>query len=382
MQYRKPLLTPHPGWAHHSPQGLSDGRIFKQNIMNAKSSASSNSWVNKAILVVLVLCLACLGFIIYQNNLRRWEEERRAELWLQRLAEKPNNKFPSRRTSVNAAYAVDEAPAWNPIEESDAPEPPDEPVPAPVVIAEERTVSEYLVPVAVATDNFAHGESHAPVGSATTNGVYGRVSIVGELPPERVVVMDPVCQRLSTGVTTTQFYRAALDGGLADVVVYVDAPDGGFSLPKPPEPAVLDNVNCWFEPYVMAVQAGQKVLLRNSDAVVHNFHLTFSNNPHRNMAALSNSPDRAVTFHEPELFGRVKCDVHPWMFAYISVFPHPYFAVTDTNGLFRLPPGLPPARYTLAAHHRKAGRDTKVVEVIDMKPLRVDFTLRVPDREN
>ena len=48
-------------------------------------------------------------------------------------------------------------------------------------------------------------------------------------------------------------------------------------------------------------------------------------------------------FEKPELFIKVKCDVHPWMFAYICVVDHPWFAVTDQKGNFTLPPGLPPA---------------------------------------
>ena len=36
----------------------------------------------------------------------------------------------------------------------------------------------------------------------------------------------------------------------------------------------------------------------------------------------------------------VKCDVHPWMSAYVGVFSHPFFAVTGDDGKFTIA-GLP-----------------------------------------
>jgi hypothetical protein len=73
-----------------------------------------------------------------------------------------------------------------------------------------------------------------------------------------------------------------------------------------------------------------------------------------------------------------KCDVHPWMFAYVGVVEHPWFAVTDGNGAFALPPGLPPGRYTLAAVHRKLGEQTQTITVGAGGTEPVEFLLEVP----
>ena len=56
------------------------------------------------------------------------------------------------------------------------------------------------------------------------------------------------------------------------------------------------------------------------------------------------------TFTVPEVMVRFKCDVHPWMAAYVGVVAHPYFAVTDAYGAFDIK-GLPPGTYTLEAWH-------------------------------
>jgi hypothetical protein len=54
-----------------------------------------------------------------------------------------------------------------------------------------------------------------------------------------------------------------------------------------------------------------------------------------------------------ETFLRLKCDVHPWMFAYVSVVDHPFFAVTDKAGKYTIK-NVPDGKYTLEVFHRKA----------------------------
>jgi hypothetical protein len=63
------------------------------------------------------------------------------------------------------------------------------------------------------------------------------------------------------------------------------------------------------------------------------------------------------------------------MFGYIGVVPHPFYAVTDANGAFEFPPGLPPGKYTLEATHLKAGTTTLELEVKAGGVLPVGFAL-------
>jgi hypothetical protein len=135
-----------------------------------------------------------------------------------------------------------------------------------------------------------------------------------------------------------------------------------------------------YEPYVMGVIVDQKFQVRNSDGLLHNVHATPRSNPEFNFGQTLQGQVNERSFHSPELFIRVKCDVHPWMFAYISVIPHPFFAVTDTNGFFRLPAGLPFGNYTVAAVHQKAGEIVRKISLQDEAPrLRYfEFTLSSP----
>ena len=89
--------------------------------------------------------------------------------------------------------------------------------------------------------------------------------------------------------------------------------------------------------------------------------------------------ENQITFENPELFIRVKSDVHPWMFAYINVLPHPFFAITDKNGNFELPPGLPSGNYVIAARHLKAGEVQQEISVQGGGEQVINFSLKVPD---
>jgi uncharacterized protein (DUF2141 family) len=112
---------------------------------------------------------------------------------------------------------------------------------------------------------------------------------------------------------------------------------------------------------VVGVQAGQDVEIRNSDPTLHNVHAMSKDNPAFNIAQPKKGMTTTRKFTHAETF-KVKCEVHPWMSAYIAVFNHPYFAVTGEDGSFSLK-SLPPGEYTLEAWHERYGTRTAKVKV-------------------
>ena len=130
-------------------------------------------------------------------------------------------------------------------------------------------------------------------------------------------------------------------------------------------------------PQILAIQTGQKIVVKNSDSCIHNVHVVpaVAGNPESNQVQMSGGPDLDYTFSKPEMFMKFKCDVHPWMFAWVSVFDSPYFAISDKEGKFVIK-NVPPGKYTVEADHRKLGTSTKDVEVKD-SDVTVNFTLDV-----
>jgi plastocyanin len=158
------------------------------------------------------------------------------------------------------------------------------------------------------------------------------------------------------------------NGGLANVVVSID---GGPNLPPADSTdAVLTQRDCRYVPHVMAVQAGRRILVTSHDPTAHNVHIQPEVNPSDNFAELQGA-SHAVHFDQPDTV-RFKCDVHPWMSAFVKVFDHPCFAVTGPDGTFEID-RLPPGTYKLTAWHERLGELSGTAVVKDGSPFDVKF---------
>jgi plastocyanin len=219
---------------------------------------------------------------------------------------------------------------------------------------------------------------------AAANGVYagdvtGTVTLKGTPPPEKDITplkSDPTCGKLHAEMPKTRFYVVGPNAALADVVISIQG-ISGKSTGASASPVVLDQKGCEYVPSIFAVQTGQKIAVKNSDPVLHNVHAQpadASGNKEMNLAQMPNGPDLSVTFTKPELFLKFKCDVHPWMFSWVSVFDHPYFAVSGKDGSFKIP-NVPAGKYSVQAAHRKAGVVSKEVEIKDGEPVKLEFSL-------
>lgn len=221
--------------------------------------------------------------------------------------------------------------------------------------------------------------SLAAISSVTAGDLTGTVKLQGTPPPEKTIAelkADATCGPLRTDEPKTRFFVTGAGGALADVVVSIEGL-GGKSTGATAAPLVIDQKGCEYVPYIAAVQTGQKVVVKNSDPVLHNVHTTpkAEGNKELNKAQLPGSGELTFSFDKPEEFVRFKCDVHAWMFTYISVFDHPYFAVSGADGTFKIP-NIPPGKYKVVANHRKGGKVEKEVEIKDGASA-VDFTIEV-----
>ena len=205
--------------------------------------------------------------------------------------------------------------------------------------------------------------------AAFAGDITGKITLKGTPPPNPEVkdlAADVNCGKLVTEKVFMPFYVVGSAGELADVFVTLTGVSGK-STGASAQPAVLDQKGCQYLPYVLAMQTKQTLLVKNSDPLLHNVHATpasGSANKERNEAQMPNGADLKFTFDAGEKFLRFKCDVHPWMFAYVCVVDHPYFAVSGKDGAFTIK-NVPAGKYTLEATHRKAGTVTKEVEVKD-----------------
>jgi hypothetical protein len=219
----------------------------------------------------------------------------------------------------------------------------------------------------------------ALAGSAASAAeISGKVKLNGTAPPEKPITLDAACGKLQPNAIATRHYMVSADKGLGDVFVYVKEGVKGGAAPSGKGP-LLDQVGCQYTPYVIGVQAGQHFDVQNSDSLLHNVHSLpkVAGNKERNVGQPVKGMKTDFVFDKPEVFVQFKCEVHPWMFAYVGVCDHPYFAVTDKDGNFKIS-GLPAGDYTIEAVHRKAGSSTQKIKVSADDKKTADFTLNVP----
>ncbi len=207
----------------------------------------------------------------------------------------------------------------------------------------------------------------------------GTVTLKGTPPKEKDITPlkeDTNCGKLHSSMPTTHFYVVGPKGELADVVISVEGVTGSSTGASAP-PASLDQKGCEYVPQILAMQTGQKLVVKNSDPVLHNVDIqpaASSGNQGANQAQMPNGPELTFSFAKPEMFLKIKCDVHPWMFAWVSVFDNPYFAVSGKDGTFKIA-NVPPGKYKLQAAHRKAGTVTQEIEVKEGAPANVELVL-------
>ena len=213
-----------------------------------------------------------------------------------------------------------------------------------------------------------------PVDLATAATITGKVMFKGTAPKNAPILMDaePVCKDKYPNGAFEETVLVNDNGTLQNVFVYVKDGLGGLKFPVPSEPVVLDQEGCRYHPHVFGIQAGQDLIIRNSDGILHNIHPMPTVNRAFNLGQ-PKKMDSTKKFDKVEVMIRIECDVHDWMLGYAGVLDHPYFSVTGVDGTFSLP-NLPPGTYTIEVWHEKYGAQTMEVTVGAKETKDIEFT--------
>ena len=176
--------------------------------------------------------------------------------------------------------------------------------------------------------------------------ISGKVTFEGKIPKRKPLKMnaDPVCGSAHEKPALSEKLIVNDKKELKNVLVWVEGAKG--SAPK--TPTTIDQKGCIYQPHVLGIQKGQELIIKNSDATLHNIHSMSKKNKSFNFAMPKVVKEKRKTFDKTEEPFIIKCDVHPWMKSYVSVFDHGFFAVTDENGSFKIK-GVPPGEYNLVA---------------------------------
>ncbi len=208
--------------------------------------------------------------------------------------------------------------------------------------------------------------------------ITGIIKYDGPVPHSRLIHMDadPICYAVNKGNVHSPALVLGNNNTLGNVFVYIKS---GLTqtYPAPAQPAVITQAGCNYSPHVLGVMAGQKVTFLNPDGTLHNVHAMCQINPEFNGAMPDFRKEMQVTFNKPEFMFPIRCDVHPWMQAWMAVMSNPFFSVTGPDGQFTLK-NVPDGTYTIEAWHEKLGTKNSTVTVKNGLMQKIDFTFAEP----
>ena len=215
------------------------------------------------------------------------------------------------------------------------------------------------------------------VDPATAATVTGKVSFQGDVPkmPPLNMNADEDCAKLHDSPVFPEQVVVGDDGGLANAFVWVKSGLGDKAFAAPSAAVAIDQQGCRYEPHVVGIMVGQTLKVTNSDPTSHNVHPLPRTNNEWNLSQGVGAGAIEQTFSKPELMIPVKCNLHPWMRAYVNVSPHPFFAVTGADGSFEIK-GLPPGEYVIEIVHEKYGNQEMTVTVGEGATETVDFQVQ------
>lgn len=202
----------------------------------------------------------------------------------------------------------------------------------------------------------------------------GTIKLTGKRPkPSRIdMSADLVCYQVNPDPKTEDVVGSK--GKLANVFIYVKSEAlNSYSFEQPGSTAKLEHKGCRYLPHVLGMRVGQPLTILNRDPTYHNTHPTPGSNVDWNQSQAPGSPPLKTTFDQPD-FIPFKDNQHPWEKAYVAVFAHPFFAISDEDGNYKIT-GLPPGRYTVVVRHETLGEKTFEVTLVpgEAKDLNVSF---------
>jgi len=226
---------------------------------------------------------------------------------------------------------------------------------------------------------------------AIAGNIEGTVTYDGAVPKFREIKMDadPICLSKHADKVFPQTLILGKDNMMGNVFVRIK----GWSnpainahlgrifdeqFPVPNNPVIITQEGCMYDPHVIGVMVGQPLKILNPDGTLHNVHALSKVNPEFNLAMPKFRRETTKIFNKAEFMFPIKCDVHPWMSAWISVMSHPYFDITNaSDGKFRID-NIPAGEYDIEAWHEKLGTQTQKVLVHKIKTHKIEFIFSRP----
>ena len=203
--------------------------------------------------------------------------------------------------------------------------------------------------------------------------IVGTVKFQGKAPGRKKIAVTRNKKVCGKETKFTESLVVGTNGGVKNAVLYLTDVKRGKKF-KASSVFQIDQRGCQFHPHVFIVPAGKSFNLINSDGILHNFRTNSTKNPILNKAQPKFKKKLKVKINKPEII-RANCDVHEWMNMWLVVAEHPYYAIADEGGSFKIT-DVPPGTYTVRLWHETLGQQTRKVTVKAGEQTKAAFELK------
>ena len=181
--------------------------------------------------------------------------------------------------------------------------------------------------------------------------ITGSVKWAGAVPKLSTIAInkDPeVCDPKAEKKRDLERLVIGSNGGVANTVVFLKDITKGKAMDLPETRQFLNQKTCRYEPHVLLVPGNGTLQLKSSDPVLHTVHMSGASDYNLPFPFANQTMSRTMN---REGVVDLRCNAgHVWMNAEMLVVNHPYYAVTDEDGNFKLT-NVPPGEYEIEAWH-------------------------------
>jgi hypothetical protein len=214
-----------------------------------------------------------------------------------------------------------------------------------------RTVSIFVLLLVLSVARSAAQAGYQTITVNDGGTITGTVKWTGPVPkiPSIAINKDPeICDPQAQKKRDLERLVVASGGGVANTVVFLKDITKGKAMDLPEGRQFLNQKTCRYEPHVLLVPDNGTVQLKSSDPVLHTVHMSGASDYNLPFPFANQTVTRTMN---REGLVDLRCNAgHVWMNAEMLVVRHPYYAVTDEDGNFKLS-NVPPGDYEIEAWH-------------------------------